>query len=63
MPSEAVAGGDCLDSRVAVIDCQIECVYIRTARTRLTVVVGIDARGGVGRAVPRVAITCGDGVD
>ena len=63
MPSEAVTGGDCLNSLVAIGYCQIECVHICTAGTRLAVVVGVGTRGGVDRAVPRIAVASGDGVD
>ena len=63
MPGEAVTGGNSLNSFIIVVDCQIEGVHIRTAGAWLAVVVGIGAWGGIGRAIPWVAVTSGDSVD
>ena len=60
MPSEAVACSDGLNGLVTVVYGQIECIYIRTTGAGLAVVIGIGTRGGIDRAVPRIAVTSGE---
>ena len=63
MPSEAVAGCDSFNSFVTVVYRQIERIHIRATRARLAVVVGVGARDGVGRTIPRIAVTRGNSVN